>query len=491
LPGSRERQERQHSRGRALLLILLLIFGIKLLLYLLDPSPKFYFGDSASYLWTAISGWIPDDRSFTYGFLLSALAIKTHSLAAVVVLQTFLGTLAAWIVSFSLLRYFQTKTWIATLAGLLCAVGPLQLISERFILTEAISTFLFAVYVLLSLEYLRSGRLVVLGAVQLVAPLLISFRLSYLPFVLAFSVLLPLLGPPARQTWTGFRRESPQWRQFGPGLVKVSTHLALAIAVSQAGLYGYRQWNGNLSNREPAYMYKDGLFLLAAMAPVVQPRDFPIPELRGPIFDHLKFNLRDPRLRIAQCFGDGGLDDLLTQKVNAKFGDDPRTSPNKLARKTALRALKRNPLGALRLTMNTWLDYFDSRYLADTVYREEGKSNKAAEGFKKEIRQNVGWEYNDAWRNSLIQRWHKIALPWYQFLMVLPILFTALTLLSRGRNVTELIYFGFASWIFMLPATVTAEPTVRYLVAFEWMTPLLLGALLTSMMPRALRRTLC
>ena len=33
----------------------------------LDPTPKLFMGDSWSYIWTALTGWIPGDRSYFYG----------------------------------------------------------------------------------------------------------------------------------------------------------------------------------------------------------------------------------------------------------------------------------------------------------------------------------------------------------------------------------------------------------------------------------------
>ena len=48
-------------------------------------------------------------------------------------------------------------------------------------MTEAVSTFLFAVYVVLGLAYLKRGSLLVLAVAQIVSVALISIRLSYPP----------------------------------------------------------------------------------------------------------------------------------------------------------------------------------------------------------------------------------------------------------------------------------------------------------------------
>ena len=41
----------------------LLVVLLKFFLLALDPLPRMFIGDSASYIATAIIGWIPDDRS--------------------------------------------------------------------------------------------------------------------------------------------------------------------------------------------------------------------------------------------------------------------------------------------------------------------------------------------------------------------------------------------------------------------------------------------
>ena len=40
-----------------------------------DADPAVFFGDSESYLATALEGWIPPDRSFVYGYILRPFAV--------------------------------------------------------------------------------------------------------------------------------------------------------------------------------------------------------------------------------------------------------------------------------------------------------------------------------------------------------------------------------------------------------------------------------
>ncbi|MEP6636587.1 MAG: hypothetical protein ABJB97_07660, partial [Acidobacteriota bacterium] len=146
----------------------------------LDPLPKLFMGDSGSYLWTALSGWIPPDRSFVYGFIIRWSSITTHSLTSLLVLQTLLGTVTALLLTFLCLRIFILPVRFAYLFGFLCALDPLQLVWERYIMTETVSLFCYAVILTLAFFYLEQRRLWQLVAFQLVAVVLVSLRISYL-----------------------------------------------------------------------------------------------------------------------------------------------------------------------------------------------------------------------------------------------------------------------------------------------------------------------
>ena len=72
-------------------LFCLLVFAIKFLLLLLDPSPKLFMGDSGSYLWTALTGWIPHDRSYFYGYTIRLLALLPGSFTPLLLVQAVAG----------------------------------------------------------------------------------------------------------------------------------------------------------------------------------------------------------------------------------------------------------------------------------------------------------------------------------------------------------------------------------------------------------------
>ena len=148
-------------------LFCLLLLLLKLFLFFLDPSPKFFLGDSASYIWTAISGWIPIDRSFVYGYLVGWLSLPTHSLTSLLLFQAFLGCATALIVAFACRYFFGLSLRASYLFGVLCAIDPLQLLWERYVMTEVTSLFIYAAILLLSLLYLKDRKLWQLAAIKI------------------------------------------------------------------------------------------------------------------------------------------------------------------------------------------------------------------------------------------------------------------------------------------------------------------------------------
>ena len=133
-------------------LFCVLVLAIKLLLLWLDPTPKLFMGDSGSYIWTALTGWIPRDRSYFYGYLVRWLAVWPHSFTPLLVVQALASGATAIVFALICSRFFEMSNRLSFLFGLLCALDPCQLVWERYVMTE---TF--------SLSCLRAGSVLVSG----------------------------------------------------------------------------------------------------------------------------------------------------------------------------------------------------------------------------------------------------------------------------------------------------------------------------------------
>ena len=114
--------------NRRLLFLLLFILALKTLFLAIDPHPALMFGDSASYLATAMEKWIPPDRSFIYGFIIRRLTVnfQIHSLMPVVLLQAFLSGIASWLVGVCLVKFFRARFSVAVVFSVLSAIEGLE-----------------------------------------------------------------------------------------------------------------------------------------------------------------------------------------------------------------------------------------------------------------------------------------------------------------------------------------------------------------------------
>src|SRR5262245_36729229 len=185
-----------------------LVVTIKLLLLWLDPMPKLFMGDSGSYIWTALTGWIPGDRSYFYGYLVRWLAVWPHSFTPLLVVQALAGAATAIVFALICSRFFKMSNALSFLFGAFCALDPCQLVWERYVMTEAFSLLVYALVLYWSLAYLRDRRLWQLAIVQALSVLLIGFRMSYLLIVQVCTILLPFIAFGRRCVLPGLRKRA-------------------------------------------------------------------------------------------------------------------------------------------------------------------------------------------------------------------------------------------------------------------------------------------
>jgi hypothetical protein len=155
-----------------------LVLAVKLLFLWLDPTPKLFMGDSGSYIWTALTGWIPGDRSYFYGYLVRWLAVWPHSFTPLLIIQALASAATAIVFALICSRSFQISNTVSFFFGSLCALDPCQLVWERYVMTETFSLLVYVLVLYWSLAYLRDRRLWQLAIVQALSVLLIGFRMS-------------------------------------------------------------------------------------------------------------------------------------------------------------------------------------------------------------------------------------------------------------------------------------------------------------------------
>ncbi len=450
--------------NRKLLVLLVAVLAVKVIVFAFDSEPSFEFGDSASYLATALYKWIPHDRSFIYGFILRRIVVRPHSLQPLVAVQIFLSGWASWIVGLCLVRYFRAKFVLAAVCSIGCALEPLQLMFERFVLTETMSVFALALFMLLSFSYLKTGSLPALVLIQIVGVFLFSLRYSYLPLVLVMSVLLPLLTGPVG----AFR-----WRP-------VALALVISLGLSQFLLLGYRHLYGRLTHGPAEYSSQDGIFLVADMAPIIKPTDFPLAQKRGAVFGNLKLPLTDPVMRRAHRWLEGGL----CRAIEIVGGNEAET--NRLARKTALHAMKRDPFGVLKLAAFTFGEFFNHERMKWNLELDQGQYSDPTPGDVEMLKRSFGIDPTKRNFTSLTKRWEEHSIIWCGVIVALPLAYLLFIALRWSHIGAPEIVCATSALVLLASAVIPVDiSNPRYVVPLGWIDFLLLGSTFTVLHKQA------
>ena len=253
-PASTTQSAGRFADTRCWALFCFLVFALKLLLFAIDPLPKFVMGDSGSYIWTALTGWIPEDRSYFYGYVIRWTSVWPESLTGLLAFQIFLSAITCILLAAICRFIFKLPARWSYLFGFLCAVDPLQLLYERYVMTETISLCLYAFVIYYSFLYFRDRRLRDLTLVQVFSVFLIGFRISFLLLVEVNAVILPLIAftPEVLKRLRGRSTEgASRWSVFRV----CSGHLFLSVVLMLVLHDGYKRANGWVSHRGSRPMF--------------------------------------------------------------------------------------------------------------------------------------------------------------------------------------------------------------------------------------------
>jgi hypothetical protein len=435
-----------------------LIVLLKFFLLALDPLPKLFIGDSACYISTALAGWIPDDRSYFYGFLIRWVALSTGSMISLLVLQAFISALTAILLAHICRSMIGLSARASYIIGFICALDPLQLVWERYVMTETISLFVYVAALYFAFLYLKHHRIRHLAFVQGLWVLLIGFRMSYLLVVQVSAVLLPIIAF-SPLLWERWRNRGGAAR--GERVFSVKTpliHFATSIAMLLVFHGVYKGVNGLITGREPAYLYATGLHLLAFWAPILTPADASDERLARIIEQGDEFNIKDLTERNNQRFEE----DYLVYRWQQIEFDTTRASD--IAKETALRALRRNPLQVLGLAARTFAQYWnlkDIQYYAtiDLGHHDltPEQNTMLAESFHFATDGRIVGA-----PPTFLQRFFLMSWPYCYFILLSPLLGLWAVYLGRERQIASLLLLHLVI-ILAVTFTFAVAPSLRYL----------------------------
>src|SRR3954453_7215979 len=405
-----------------------LIIAIKLLLLWLDLTPKLFLGDSGAYIWTALTGWIPSDRSYFYGYLVRWLAVWPHSFGPLLLSQTLVSAVTAIVFALICSRFFRMSNRLSFFFGLMCALDPSQVVWERYVMTETFSLLVYVLVLYWSFTYLRNRRLWQLAVVQALSVLLIGFRMSYLLVVQGCTILLPLIAfahcaLPVLRRRSGTR--APEARVLIIGSIHVIASIAMMLVVHGA----YKYANGRLSHREPAYLYNAGDHLAAVWAPALKPSDATDPRFGEIIANGDQFKIKDLHFRNAQQYGEG----LLIPRWHQI--EKNRRKNDRVSRETSMNALRHRPLEIVGLAVQTYMEYWNLRLISRYARNDLGYGTLKDEQLKA-LDEKFGFHtvhHLPVLPYSLVQRYFLAAWPYYFVVVLSPLICAFAVWFGRHR----------------------------------------------------------
>ena len=345
--------------------LVIVLIALKALLFAIDDTVRIYLGDSAAYLYGARDdGQLPDDRSFTYSFIIRGLVSPFGSLHELVEWQSLAGAAIALLLYVVLVRRFAVPRGLAFASACLLALEPAQLYYERMVLAETVGLLAFVAFFAAGSAYLASGRWQWLPTAALLGLAAVTLRLNYLPIVLVISILLPLLR--------AFDGERSSARTAVRDLT-----IALVSVVLLHGNYCY--WVSQIFSAPPGYLGRAGFMQLGLVLPLVRSEHFAAVGIPADLERQLDYPLDDPHARMPHLWAPGGL----IAAMRARNLDVDR-----LSRQLSRLAVSDDPFGLVRIGVVTVGDYFRPDEIEHALHNDLGR---------REIPYDVIWSLREHW----------------------------------------------------------------------------------------------
>jgi uncharacterized membrane protein len=464
------------GRSQRWWLFCLAVVVVKLLLLAIDPSPRLYVVDSLSYVRTAITGWMPEDLCYFYGYFIRWFCNWAGSFTPLIIVQVFLGVIIAVTVAWICRAIFLLSEWLSYLFGFLCSIDPLQLAWERYVMPETFGLFFYALVVHQSFVYLRSRRTAVLVGIQILSVITIGFGMIFLIPLQVMAAALPLIAFAFDTTGTssvsGIRQGRLQFLQRWT----FWRHLAVSLIAMFVLTWGYKQANGLFSDREPAYTYGSGYFLLSVWAPAVRPEDSSDPRLAEIIRHGSEFDLKNETLRNAQRYAPGHLIDRWRRVEPDKL------KSGEIATSTALNALRRHPGGVIKVAANTYYAFWRGPAMERLAKADLG-TRKISARDERLLVERYHWrgQADTGAVPVTLCRWYYVAAaPYYFAILLSPLLSLALLFTARNKAHAVLL-FAHTSLVFVVTFLFSIAPTTRYFQPLSLLLLLSVGLAVKSL----------
>ena len=425
--------------GRFSVVVFAACLALKSVLIAVDDRVRLFMGDSATYLWSAITLTAPSDRSYSYPLFIRAIAAPFGSIDPLLWAQTLCGVATATMIAWLLREVFAARRCVAFGAALLVCLDPLQLFYERMVMTESLSTCVLLASLCVAVAYVRNGRAPLLIACVLIGIVSASLRVGLVPLAVCLGTTAALL----------------RWDTHGHS--RIARHVVLAVVLTCAGHTAYRHLYGIVTHGPAAYIRDGGLFRLGLVAPLVRADDFEGTRVDPSLLGDVTIPLADEKNREAQIWSPGGLVDVLERHAG--------TRAFKVASKIAAHAMHRDPLGFVRLGLATTADYFNAPLRNMRLYSDLGSGQLPDAATLTLLKVHFGYDASNVARSeSAIYRYFAASWVWpitCLFALAPLSLLAALVRRSRAALLLALVGCGL----------VVGQVLCSHIVSFRYLHP--------------------
>ena len=439
--------------GLSLWRLTLFALGIKALTLIVDPNPQFFLGDSGSYLYTALTGWIPLDRSYLYGYLIRWICLGSGSLFPLVLVQTLASSLSAGILGWSLQRFLQAPPFLTIVVMVAYCFDPLQLMYDRFVMAESFSLCAAMIFITFLLVFIDTGKRRFLLFASVAGVIAVALRISYLPAVTALSFAAPLIRL--------FSSDSERGKDLRLRLKQCGYSIGV-ITISHFTLHmGYKSLTGTLSGAPPAYQYADGFSLLSSWCPLMNSED-----LQAAAVSDTTLAGTYPRTfesRRAQRWMDKGIVLTLTRA----YADSGHA--NAVAKEIAFHILRRDPVGVANLGLRTYLRGYGKDVIKGCIKEDTGDRPIPPELIEIAAKSFHLAAADMPTRHTWTKSYFGWATQWYRALLLTPLLLViTVPFTDRRKGMFVVVVTIFSVIILLTIMGLAVDNSIRYLHPLSW-----------------------
>jgi hypothetical protein len=236
---------------------------------------------------------------------------------------------------------------------------------------------------------------------------------------------------------------------------------------------GYKQANGWISHRPPAYLHAAGVTLLAFLSPALEPQDSPDPGLADLIRHGDEFGLKNVDLRNTQRFSPGYLIDRFSRLHPERSGAE------RLARQTAMNALRRNPWAVARIAWHVYAGYWSAATMKQSAESDFSFANPPTDELIALLASRFHLTVQKGDQTKSVLQWYYLeAWPYYFVLLLAPVLAGIVLCFRSTREFAALLFIHVCV---MLTLSVTfGGQNVRFFQPISFATLLVIAVLATA-----------